>query len=134
LALDLALRDVDLHDVKLFHVVGCATVAAALVGCGGHAITPGKADAAAACHGSGTAAALAATRAAAVNPSYAALAADENALAANASTQEADLSDGTPSDDSGASALAAGVGLGSAAQQKVVADCFDLGLPVASSH
>ena len=109
---------------------GCLCAAAALVGCGGHAITPGQSDAAAACKGSGSAAALAATKAAAVNPSYATLAADENALAASTSNPEADLSDGTGSDDAGVSAIAAGVGLGSAAQQKVVADCVSLGLPV----
>jgi hypothetical protein len=104
--------------------------AAVLAGCGGHAFTPGKADAAAACKGSGSAAALAATKAAAVNPSYTTLAADENALAASESTQSADLSDGTASDDAGVGTIAAGVGLGSAAQQKVIADCVSLGLPV----
>lgn len=110
-------------------------VAAVLTGCGGgHAFTPGQAEATAACQGTGTAAALAATKAAAVNPSYATLAADENALATGESSQVADLSDGTASDDAGASAVAAGVDLGSADRQKVIADCMSLGLQVTPSH
>lgn len=104
-------------------------LAAVVAGCGGgHAFSPGQAEAAAACRGSGSAAALAATKAAAVNPSFATLAADENALAASESTQVSDLSDG--SSDSSTAALVAGVDLGSAARQKVIADCVSLGLPV----
>ena len=107
--------------------------AATLTGCGGgHAYTPGQDQAAAACRGSGTAAALAATRAAAVNPGFATLAADENALATSQAPQAADISDGDPTDDADVGAVAAGVGLGSTAQQKVIGDCMNLGLPVAS--
>jgi hypothetical protein len=109
-----------------------AIVTAAATACGGgHAITPGQDQAAAACRSSGTAAALAATRAAAVNPAFATLAADENALATSQAPQVADLSDGDPADDAGVGAVAAGVGLGSPAQQRVIADCMNLGLPVA---
>ena len=121
--------------MKLSRALAVAFVAAAAVsGCGGgHAITPGQADAAAACRGSGSAAALAATKAAAVNPGFSTLAADENALAASESTQVADLSDGTTADDAGTGALASGLDLGSAARQKVIADCVSLGLPVTPS-
>jgi hypothetical protein len=107
--------------------------AAAVAGCGGgHALSPGQADAAAACRGSGAAAALAATKAAAVNPGFSTLAADENALAGSESAQTSVLSDG--SDDSGTASLVAGVDLGSAARQKVIADCASLGLPVVPVH
>lgn len=100
-------------------------------GCGGgHALTPGQADAAAACRGTGSAAALAATKAAAVNPGFSTLAADENALAASEAPQVTDLSDGDPNDDASVGAVAAGVDLGSPARQKVIADCVNLGLPV----
>jgi hypothetical protein len=103
----------------------------AAAACGsGHALTPGKSDAAAACRGTGAAAAAAATRAAAVNPGFSTLAADENALAAGEATQIEELSDGDPGDDAGVSATVAGVDLGSAARQKVIADCVQLGLPV----
>ena len=65
-------RDVDLYDVNLartFVIVGLA--ASAVAGCGGgHAITPGQGQAALACRSTGTTAALAATRAAAVNPAF----------------------------------------------------------------
>ena len=105
--------------------------AATIAGCGGsHALTPGQADAAAACRESGSAAALAATKAAAVNPGFSALAADENTLAASESTQSAEISDGITADDANAGAVAAGVDIGSAGRQKVVADCVALGLPV----
>jgi hypothetical protein len=126
-------RDVDLYDVNLartFVIVGLA--ASAVAGCGGgHAITPGQGQAALACRSTGTTAALAATRAAAVNPAFAPLAADENALATSQAPQVADISDGDPTDDADVGAVAAGVGLGSPAQQKVIADCMNLGLPVA---
>ena len=106
-------------------------VAGVVTGCGGgHPIMPGETDAKAACQGSGSAAALAATKAAAVNPAYARLAADENALATKQSTQMAELSDDNPADDAGLGAVTAGVDIGSAAQQQVVADCVALGLPV----
>jgi hypothetical protein len=117
--------------VKLSVAVACAAAAVAIAGCGGgHAFTPGKDDAAAACKGSGSAAALAATRAAAVNPGYSTLAADENALAASEANQSADLSDGDPADDAGVGAVTSAVDLGSPARQKVIADCFNLNLPV----
>jgi len=107
-----------------------AVVAAlAIAGCGGgHAFSPGQADAAAACQGTGSAAALAATKAAAVNPGFSTLAADENALATTDATQAADVSDG--SDASGTNAIVSGLDLGTAARQKVIADCIALGLPV----
>lgn len=110
-------------------VVG-VTAAVATACAGGHAITPGQDQAALACQSTGTTAALAATRAAAVNPAFAPLAADENALATSQAPQVADLSDGDPTDDASVGAVAAGVGLGSPAQQKVIADCMNLGLPV----
>jgi hypothetical protein len=121
--------------VNLSHRVAAPLIGAvatiALAGCGGgHAITPGQANAAAACKGSGSAAALAATKAAAVNPSFATLAADENALAAADSSQAADLSDGSASDDAGVGEVASAIDLGSPAKQKVIADCFNLGLPI----
>jgi hypothetical protein len=110
------------------------TLAGALVllsGCGGgHALTPGHDKAAAACRGTGSQAALAATQAAAVNPGYATLAADENAVAASEAPQQAALSDGDPTDDAGAGALTSSVDLGSTQRQKVIADCYNLGLPV----
>ena len=122
-------NDVTANRALATAVVGLS--AALLTGCGGgHAITPGQADAAAACSGSGTAAALAATKAAAVNPGFSTLAADENALAAGESQQVTDLSDGSAADDAGVDAIAAGVDLGSAVRQKVIADCVALGLPV----
>ena len=112
-------------------LVAIGLVAAAATACGGgHALTPGQDQAAIACRSTGTTAALAATRAAAVNPAFATLAADENALATSQAPQVADLSDGDPTDDADVGAVAAGVGLGSAAQQKVIADCMNLGLPV----
>jgi hypothetical protein len=116
--------------VKLSLAVGCAAAAASLVACGGgHALTPGKADAVAACRGSGTPAALAASRAAAKNPEFSTLAADVNALVAGEASQTADISDGS-TDDADAGTVAAGVDLGSAGRQKVIADCMALGLLV----
>jgi hypothetical protein len=131
----LRVPDDDLHVVNLRLVlVAGAVTAASLAACGGgHAFTPGQAQAAAACQGSGSAAAVNAANAAHVNPSYVTLAADETALAASESTQVSDLSDGS-SDASDASALAAGIDLGSAARQKVIADCVALGLPVTPMH
>ena len=109
-----------------------AVAAAAVVsGCGGgHAFTPGQAEAAAACRGSSSQAALAATKAAAVNPGYSTLAADENALAASESTQASELSDGTAADAASAGSVASSIDLGSPARQKVIADCYNLGLRV----
>ena len=114
-------------------LAGLAVTSTALIlmGCGGHAITPGESDAAAACSGSGAAAAAAATRAAAVNPGYSTLAADTTAVAAGESTQVSNLSDGDPDDDAGVGALASSLDIGTAARQKVIADCMELGLPVA---
>src|SRR3954454_15407531 len=110
------------------------TLAGALVlmsGCGGgHALTPGHDKAAAACRGTGSQAALAATQAAAVNPGYTTLAADENALAASEAPQQAALSDGDPADDASVGSVTSSLDLGSAARQKVIADCYNLGLRV----
>src|SRR3954452_17183395 len=114
-----------------FRTVTLAGALVLLSGCGGgHALTPGHDKAAAACRGAGSQAGLAATQAAAVNPGYATLAADENALAANEAPQQAALSDGDPTDDASVDSVTSGVDLGSAARQKVIADCFNLGLPV----
>src|SRR3954452_12988955 len=89
-----------------FRTVTLAGALVLLSGCGGgHALTPGQDKAAAACRGTGAQAALAATQAAAVNPGYATLAADENALAASEAPQQAALSDGDPADDAGAAAV-----------------------------
>jgi len=121
--------------VKLSRVLvtaGAGVAVVALTGCGGgHAITPGESEAAAACRGSGASAAAAATRAAAVNPSYATLAADENAVAAGEAVQVGNLSDGDAGDDAGVDALASSIDIGTVARQKVIADCVNLGLPVA---
>jgi len=104
-----------------------ALVAAGLAGCGGgHAFSPGQADATAACQGIGAQAAVAASRAAAKNPAYSTLAADETALMASDSTQAASVDDGTGD----AASLAAGVDIASPAHQKVIADCMSLGLPI----
>ncbi len=123
------------YDVNLSRaLVVTGLVCAVATGCGGgHAITPGQDQAALACRSTGTTAALAATRAAAVNPTFTTLAADENALATSQAPQAAAISDGDPTDDADVGAVAAGVGLGSPAQQKVIADCMDLGLPVTNS-
>lgn len=110
-------------------VVGLVAAVATACG-GGHALTPGQDQAALACRSTGTTAALAATRAAAVNPAFSTLAADENALATSQAPQVAALSDGDTTDDADVGAVAAGVDLGSPARQKVIADCMNLGLPV----
>lgn len=103
-----------------------------LAGCGGSAtVVPGKAAAASACQTGGVHAAALAAHAAAVNPEYAVLAADEGALAATEANQETELSDGSPSDDSGLSALAGADAIGSTGDMKVISDCVALGLPVA---
>ncbi|HEX3822880.1 MAG TPA: hypothetical protein VHV79_00260 [Mycobacteriales bacterium] len=105
-----------------------------LAGCGGDGgaakLVPGQSDAAAACQAQGVHAAGLATDAAAQNPLYAALAADEGALAATQANQESELSDGDSTDDNGLGSLAGGETAGSSAGVKVVSDCVSLGLPV----
>ena len=104
-----------------------ALVATGIAACGGgHAFTPGQADAQAACTGAGSQAAVAAARAAAKNPAFSTLAADETALEASDSTQAASLNDGSGD----ATAVAAGIDIASPARQKVIADCVSLGLRV----
>jgi hypothetical protein len=114
---------------------GAAASLVLLSGCGSSAagkIVPGQPDAAAACQAQGVHAAGLATDAAAQNPLYAALAADEGALAATEANQESELSDGDSTDDSANSALAGVTADGSTAKIKVVSDCATLGLPTAS--
>jgi hypothetical protein len=117
-----------------------ATVVAAalalVAGCGSSAaakIVPGQTDAAAACQAQGVHAAGLATDAAAQNPLYAVLAADEGALAATEANQESELSDGDSTDDSGTTALTGVTADGSTAKIKVVTDCATLGLPTSGS-
>lgn len=107
----------------------------ALAGCGGGGskLVPGQAEAASACQSTGVHAAALAAHAAAVNPLYAVLSADEGALAATEATQTSELSDGTGSDDSGLGALAGATAIGSTADSNVIRDCAALGLPMAKS-
>jgi hypothetical protein len=111
---------------------GTAASLVLLAGCGSSAkLMPGESEAAAACQSSGVHAAALAAHAAAVNPRFAVLGADEGALAATEANQETELSDGSGSDDSGLGALAGASAVGSGADNKVIADCVALGLPVA---
>jgi hypothetical protein len=113
---------------------GTAASVVLLAGCGGGGgaanLVPGQSDAAAACQAQGVHAAGLATDAAAQNPIYAALAADEGALAATLANQESELSDGSSADDNGLGSLSSGETAGSSADVKVVSDCVALGLPV----
>jgi hypothetical protein len=102
--------------------------AAGLLGCGHGAPPAGQAQAAAACKGSGAQAAQLASQAAAVNPKFSTLAADEAALAASEAQQQSELSDGT-SDNGG---LVGATSLGTPGGIKVISDCTALGLPVTS--
>lgn len=103
-----------------------------LAGCGSSSkVVPGQSDAATACQSGGVRAAALATHAAAVNPRFAVLAADEGALAASEAGQESELSDGTSSDDNGLGSLAGADAIGSGVDMKVLSDCVALGLPVA---
>jgi hypothetical protein len=74
-----------------------------------------------------------ASKAAAINPTYAVLAADEGALAATQANQEGELSDGTSTDDSGLGALTGASAVGSSGNLLVIRDCAALGLPVGKS-
>jgi hypothetical protein len=109
-----------------------ALMLAAGCGSGASKVVPGASDAAAACKSGGVHAAALAAHAAAVNPTYAILAADEGALAATEANQQTELSDGTGTDDSGLSALTGATAVGSGAGDKVLRDCVALGFPVAS--
>lgn len=110
---------------------GTAASLLLLAGCGSSSkLVPGQSEAAAACQSGGVHAAALAAHAAAVNPRFAVLSADEGALAATEANQESELSDGSGSDDSGLSALAGATAIGSGADNKVLADCVALGLPV----
>ena len=102
-----------------------------VAGCGSsNKLVPGQSEAASACSSGGVQAAALAAHAAAVNPKFAVLAADEGALAATEANQESELSDGTSGDDSGLSALAGADAIGSSGDTKVISDCLALGLPV----
>jgi hypothetical protein len=105
-----------------------------VAGCGASKLEPGQSEAAAACKSSGVHAAALAAHAAAVNPKFAVLSADEGALAASEANQETELSDGSSSDDSGLGALSGALAIGSTAGNKVIADCVALGLPVVSKN
>jgi hypothetical protein len=110
---------------------GAAASFVLLAGCGsGSKIVPGASDAATACKSSGVHAAALAAHAAAVNPRYAVLAADEGALAASEANTEGELSDGSSADDSGLGALAGASAVGSSADNNVIRDCMTLGLSV----
>jgi hypothetical protein len=105
-----------------------------LAGCGSSSkIVPGASDAASACKSGGVHAAALAAHAAAVNPRYAVLAADEGALAATEANTEGELSDGSSADDSGLGALAGSSAVGSSADNNVIRDCIALGLSVTPS-
>jgi hypothetical protein len=93
--------------------------------CGHSPPPPGQALAQQACKSSGTQAALMAAQAASANPKYSTLAADENALAANETQTQNELSDG--SDNSG---LVGAEGIGTPGSVKVITDCTELGFPV----
>jgi hypothetical protein len=112
--------------------VGTAASLILVAGCGAGSSTlvPGQSEAASACSSGGVHAAAMAAHAAAVNPKFAVLAADEGALAATEANQESELSDGTSTDDSGLGALAGSEAVGSSADTKVMSDCLALGLPV----
>jgi hypothetical protein len=103
---------------------------AVLSGCGSSTPPAGEPDAAKACASSGTQAASLASQAAALNPRYATLAADEQADAASEATTQDELSDGSSGDDSGLGALAGSESMGTGGGIKVISDCVSLGLPV----
>jgi hypothetical protein len=110
---------------------GTAASLVILAGCGSSSkLVPGQSDAAAACQSQGVHAAAMAAHAAAVNPLYAVLAADEGALAASEANEAGELSDGTSAGDSSVGSLAGADAVGSAPDIKVVTDCTTLGLPV----
>lgn len=117
--------------MRLAQFASVVLVALALSACGASSAPPaGQVQAAAACKTGGSQAATLASQAAAVNPKYATLAADEHALAANEATQQNVLSDGNSTDDSGLGDLTGANALGSPASLKVLSDCTSLGLSV----
>jgi hypothetical protein len=110
---------------------GTAASLILLAGCGSSSkLVPGASDAAAACKSGGVHAAALAAHAAAVNPRYAVLAADEGSLAASEANTEGELSDGTSAGDSGLGSLAGASAVGSSADNNVIRDCIALGLSV----
>jgi hypothetical protein len=112
-----------------FASLGLASVF--LTACGGSSAPPvGQTQAAAACKTGGASAAQLAGQAAALNPIYATLSADENVLAGSEAGQVNELSDGDPTDDSGLGDLAGADATGSGADVKVLTDCTTLGLSV----
>ncbi len=108
-------------------VAALGLAAVGLTGCGHSAPVAGKALAQQACLGSGAQAAADAAQAARLNPAYATLASDEASLAGNESQQNAELSDGTSSDNSGLTSTTA---IGTSGGIKVLTDCVSLGLSV----
>jgi hypothetical protein len=123
--------------VRTFLLAAAAAASLVLIsGCGGgsaSSVVPGHADAAAACQSQGVHAAGLATDAAAQNPLFAPLAADEAALAATQANQESELSDGDSTDDNGLGTLTTAGTAGTSANFKVVTDCATLGLPTSPS-
>jgi hypothetical protein len=113
---------------------GTAASLILVAGCGGSSkLVPGQSEAASACQDSTSSpvqAAALATHAAAVNPKFAVLAADEGALAASEANEEGELSDGTSAGDSSVGSLAGADAIGSGPDIKVVTDCTTLGLSV----
>jgi hypothetical protein len=120
------LTDADSEGVKIKTPAGLLVAATfALAGCGHSAPAAGQDLAAQACKSSGLQAAQLASRAAAQNPKYASLSADESALAVAEAQTQTELSDGT---DNGG--LVGAEGLGTPGSIKVITDCTQLGLPV----
>jgi hypothetical protein len=121
-------------DRYLVHTLRTSLIAsvllAVLAACGSSQPPAGQAQAQAACKSSGSQAATLASQAATANPKYATLSADESALASREATQENELSDGNPSDDSGLGALAGADSIGDSGDMKVLSDCVSLGLSV----
>jgi hypothetical protein len=101
-----------------------------MTACGSSGPPAGQAQAQAACLASGAQAAQDAQQAASLNSKYATLSVDAAANAANQGQTENELSDGTPSDDSGLGALAGTTSLGTGGGIKVLEDCVSLGLTV----
>ena len=98
-------------------------------GGGGHP-DEGRQLAAQACQTNGATAASLAAQAAAKNGKYSTLAADEQAAATAGAQQQGVLSDGNAGDDVSTESLIGAQTTGTAAGQRVLADCTDLGLSV----
>jgi hypothetical protein len=107
-----------------------AVFATAVSACGSSGPPAGQAQAQAACQSAGEQAAQDAAAAAKLNSKYNTLAVDTAANAANQQQTENELSDGTPSDDSGLGALAGTTSMGTGGGIKVIQDCVSLGLHV----